>query len=564
MNKKANLRSGGQILIDGLIAQGTDIVFQVPGESFLPVLDALHDTADRIRVITCRHESGAANMAEAHGNLTGRPGICFVTRGPGAGHAAVGVLTAKQDSSPMILFVGQVDRPFRGREAFQEVDLAAMFGWTAKWVTEVDDPAKLPAVITRAFEAATEGRPGPVVIGLPEDMLDESADVEDAARISPAATKPAAHDVSRAAAIVREATRPLVIAGGTGWSEAACENLRDIATAWNLPVCVSFRRQDRFDNTHANYVGDLAFAMDPGLADGLASADVILALGTRLGDLATKGYSVIRPPHPDQTLVHVYPDASELGRVFEPDLAIHACVAPFVAAWHALCASDSRGWTAWTDRLRAAYARTQEPGVCPGGVDLNDVIAVVRQALPPDAIVATDAGNFSQWVQRYYPFRQLGTQVAPPSGAMGYGVPAGIAAKVIHPARQVVVFVGDGGFLMTGNELATAVQHDVGVIVIVVNNAMFGTIRAHQERRYPGRVSGTGLKNPDLTALGKSFGVHATRVTRTAEFAPVFKAALAAKGPSLIEVVIDPEAISPTATLSQIRNAALAAHKARP
>lgn len=564
MSKKANLREGGRILIDGLIAQGTDIVFQVPGESFLPVLDALHDTTDRIRVITCRHESGAANMAVAHGSLTGRPGICFVTRGPGAGHAAVAVLTAKQDSSPMILFVGQVDRPLRGREAFQEVDLAAMFGWTAKWVTEVNDAAELPTVVARAFETATEGRPGPVVIGLPEDMLDETAGVDDAPRISVATKDPAANDVERTVELVGKAERPLVIAGGMGWTEAACRGLREISTAWNLPVCVTFRRQDRFDNTHANYVGDLAFATDQGLAEGLASADLILALGTRLGDLTTRGYTAIRPPKPDQTLVHVYPDAGELGRVFQPDLAVHAGVAPFVAAWQAHAAPDASGWTPWTDRLRAAYARTQEPGVCPGDVDLNDVIAVVRQALPPDAIIAIDAGNFSQWVQRYYPFRQLGTQVAPPVGAMGYGVPAGIAAKLIHPTRHVVVFVGDGGFLMTGNELATAVQHDVGVIVVVVNNGMFGTIRAHQERRYPGRVSATDLKNPDLTALGQSFGMHATRVTRTVEFTPAFEAALAAQGPSLIEVVIDPEAISPNATLSQIRNAALDAHKPRP
>ncbi len=552
------MRTGGQILVDALSAQGVDTVFQVPGESFLPVLDALYDKPS-IRTITCRHESGAANMAEAWGKLTGRPGIAFVTRGPGACHASVGIHTAKQDSTPLVLFVGQVDRPLLGREAFQEVDLEAMFGWTTKLAVTARNAAELPAIVERAFAAAMGGRPGPVAVALPEDILSEQADVHDPARVEPRPTTPAQHDVQGAADLIRQSSRPLVIAGGTGWTQDACDQLTDWAGRWQIPVCVSFRRQDRFDNTHGCYIGDLAFAPDPALNEAVRDADLILALGTRLGDLTTGGYTLLTPPTPAQTLVHVFPDVMELRRVYEPAFAVVAHPGPFASALAALEAPESPPWATWTKARCAAYRASLEPGPVVGSTDMNAVIQALRDALEPETVIATDAGNFAQWLQRFYPFRRLGTQIAPTGGAMGYGVPAGIAAALWRPETRALALVGDGGFMMTGNELATARRYDANVTFVVVNNGMFGTIRGHQERSFPGRPSGTDLTNPDFVRFAESFGIPAFRVESTEDFGPALHDANATKGPALIEIVLDPETVSSRATLSQVRDRALKA-----
>ncbi len=549
-------RSGGRLVVDALKVNGIDAVFHVPGESFTPILDALYDERNGIRLITCRHEAAAANMAEAYGKLTGRPGICVVTRSPGACHASVGVNIAFQDSTPMILLVGQVGRALLGREAFQELDVESMFGWTAKWAVQADSVDALPGILERAFSVACSGRPGPVVIALPSDVLTaQTAGVIGGASkvVQPA---PSAADLARLRELLGDARRPLMIVGGGGWTQGACEGIVRFAEANGLPTCVSFRRQDRFDNTHANYAGDLAYAPDPALAARVAGADLILAVGTRLGDTATRAYTTIEAPRPRQTLIHVYPDPDELGRILAPALAINSSVPNFVSALADFDALDSSGWAGWLAEARADYAATQEPAPCPGGLDMNEVVRVVRGRLPADAIITTDAGNFAQWVQRYYPFRRFRTQVAPCNGAMGYGVPAGIAAKVVEPERPVVTFVGDGGFLMTGSEIATAMQFGLAPVIIVVNNGMFGTIRNHQERDFPGRVSGTDLRNPDFAKYAESFGAFAATVRRTEDFAPAFEKALGCGRVAVLDLHLDPEAISPRTTLSALREAA--------
>jgi len=554
------MRTGGQIVVDALIAQGVDTLFQVPGESFLPVLDALHDRP-AIRTITCRHESGAANMAEAWGKLSGRPGVVFVTRGPGACHASVGLHTAKQDSTPLVLFVGQVDRPLLGREAFQEVDLEAMFGWTTKWAVTAKSAAELPAIVERAFALAMTGRPGPVAVALPEDILSEPAEVHDPARIDPRPNVPSPEAMAKVADTIRGAAKPLVIAGGTGWRQEDCDALADWAQRWQIPVCVSFRRQDRFDNTHPCYIGDLAFATDPALSAAIADADLILALGTRLGDLATGGYTLLKPPKPAQTLIHVFPDDTELGRVYEPALSVQCHAGPFAAALARLDAPDSLPWSAWRREQQTAYRASLTAGPAVGGVNMNGVVAAFRDALTADTIIASDAGNFAQWFQRFVPFRRLGTQIAPTGGAMGYGVPAGIAAALWAPNRRAIALAGDGGFMMTASELATARQYDANVTFIVVNNGMYGTIRGHQERTFPGRPSGTDLTNPDFVRYAEAFGIPAYKVEATQHFAPALRDANATQGPALIEIVLDPETVSSRATLTQVRDRALGAKR---
>lgn len=458
----------------------------------------------------------------------------------------------------MVLLVGQVDRPLRGREAFQEVDLHGLFGWTAKAVVEVDDAAALPDAIAEAWRTAMAGRPGPVVIGLPEDMLTERVSAADQDRVEVAAVAADPAQIGTALAALAKAARPLVIAGGSRWSQAANEDLAQFAAAWQLPVCVSFRRQDRLDNTHASYVGDLAFAPDPALAAAVREADLILALGTRLGDLTTGGFDAIKPPKPSQTLIHVFPDGDEMTRNFDPDVAVIADPAAFLTDALQHAAPPTPPWRAWTEERRRTFQATQDPVPCPGDLDMNAVIAAVRTRLEADDIITTDAGNFAQWVQRFYPFRRYRTQIAPTGGAMGYGVPAGVAAGLVHPMRSVVAFAGDGGFMMTGNELATAAQYGVQTVFVVVNNGMFGTIRAHQERRYPARPHGTDLPNPDFTALAQACGLLARRVARTEEIEAAFDAAFGHDGPALIELILDPEAASTNASLTQIREKALA------
>jgi acetolactate synthase-1/2/3 large subunit len=554
----SGLRSGGQILVDALRIHGVDAVFCVPGESYLAVLDALHDARDRIRLFSCRQEGGAAFMAEAYGKLTGRPGICFVTRGPGACNAAIGVHTARQDSTPLILFVGQVARDQSEREAFQEVDCRQMYGPLAKWVAQVDDPRRLPELVSRAFHTATGGRPGPVVLALPEDMLTERAAVADAGPYRVVRPHPGPTDLAAMRGLLAGAFRPLVIVGGSGWTADGCRDLAAFAEANRLPVACTFRRQDVLDNDHPCYVGDLGTATPAPLADRVKQADVLLVVGTRLGEVPTQGYTLVTPPRPKPALIHVHAGTEELGRVYQADVAINAGPAEWAAAARALAPVDAPPWGEWTAGARRDYLATREPDPCPGAVDMPAVMATIRESLPPEAIVTNGAGNYTGWVHRYYRYRRFGTQLAPTSGAMGYGVPAAIAAKVVHPDRPVVGFSGDGCFLMTGQELATAIQYGLDPVLLVVNNGMYGTIRMHQERAYPGRVSGTDLVNPDFAAYARAFGAHAEIVARTADFAPAWARARGAGRAALIELRVDPEAITTRTSLSAIRARAAA------
>ena len=551
-------RTGGELLVDALRVHGVDTAYCVPGESYLPVLDALHDARDAIRLIVCRHESGAANMAEAYGKLTGRPGICFVTRGPGACNASIGVHTAFQDSTPMILFVGQVGGDFVEREAFQEVDFRRMFGPMAKWVAQIDRAARLPELVSHAFHTAVSGRPGPVVLALPEDMLTEQAAVADTGAYRRVAASPSAADMARLRARLAQAQRPLVLAGGGDWSRAACEDLRAFAERNGLPVAVSFRCQDLLDNRNPHYVGHVGIGAQPALAKRVRDTDLLIVVGARLGEMTTAGYTLVEPPMPRQPLVHVHPGADELGRVFQGELLIVSGMPEFAAAAAAMDPVDGGRWAAWWHGARAEYEADLQPTPMPGELDLGQVVRELNIKLPADTLVANGAGNYSGWVHRYWQYGAFRTQLAPTSGAMGYGVPAAIAARLHEPRRPVVCFAGDGCFLMTGQELATAAQYGADVLFLVVNNGMYGTIRMHQEREYPERVHGTALRNPDFAALARSYGAHGETVRATAEFGPALERALASGRPALIELVIDPDAITPRTTLSAIRKAALA------
>ncbi len=555
----ATSRSGGEILADALIGQGTDIVTCVPGESFLPFLDAAWERRNRLRVLTFRHEGGAAYAAEALGKLTGRPGVCFVTRAPGATQAAVGIHTAFQDSTPMVLLVGQVDRPNRGREAFQEVDLVAMFAPLAKRVEEVFAADRLPEAVARAFAAAQGGRPGPVVLILPEDVLAERCVAADVARHPPALPHPGACALDRMAALLAEAQRPLAIVGGGGWTAEAAVRFTRFAEAWSLPVAAAFRCQDIVDNDSACYAGELGYSMAPSLGRRLREADLLLAVGCRLGEVDTGGYTLVASPEPAQRLIHVFPDAEELGRVYSPTLAIAAAMPPFATAAAGLTPPAAAGWTDWARAVRADHIANRTPDPCPGSLDMAKVMAVIEARLPDDAIVCTGAGNYTGWPQRFHRFRHYRTQLAPANGSMGYGLPAALAAKALHPDRTVVAFAGDGCFLMTGQELATARLHDLAPVVIVVDNGMYGTIRMHQEANHPGRTMATDLANPDFAALARAHGAWAMTVERTGEFAAAFDEALKAGRLALLHLRLDPEAITTRTTLSAIRDRALAA-----
>ena len=555
-------RTGGQIVADQLVANGIEAAFCLPGESYLAVLDALYDTPTRL--IACRHEAGAANMAVAYGKLTGRPGVCLVTRGPGATQASVGVHTAAQDSAPLLLLVGQVARGVRGRESFQELDVPAVFGPMAKWAAEADDPARLPELLARAFEVATSGRPGPVVLALPEDVLTATARVADARPVRPLAPGVAPAALARLRELLGGARRPLVIAGGPGWTEKAAGDLRAVAEASRLPVAVSWRSQDVLDNRSASYVGDLGVSTNPALAERVRAADLVVAVGPRLGEITTGGYRLLEAPVPRQRLIHVHPGLAELGRLYQPDLAVNAAVGPFLAAWRSVPPVRGDAWAAWTEAARSNYQAWVRPWPAegpaagggapgPGRVDLGQALAALRERLPDDAIVASGAGNYSVWVHRYFQFRRHGTQLAPKSGAMGFGLPAALAAKVVHPGRTVVAVAGDGDFLMCGQELATAVQHGLDVVVLVVDNAMYGTIRMHQERAYPGRVIATGLQNPDFAALAEAYGAAGETVATTADVPAALDRALGAGRPAVVVLKVDPEAIAPGLTLSALR-----------
>jgi acetolactate synthase-1/2/3 large subunit len=541
-------RTAARILVDQLLVHGVDTAYCVPGESYIDVLDAIRDTP--IRLITTRHEAAAANMAEAYGKLTGRPGICLVTRAPGATHAAVGIHTAYQDSTPLVLLVGQVPRRHLGREAFQELDYGRFFGEMAKWVTVADDAAALPELVAHAFHTATSGRPGPVVIALPEDAQADEAEVDDAARYRPAQASPAAGDVDRVLDLLAGAERPLIVVGGGGWSEQAGRDVVAFAEVSNVPVAASFRRQDYVDNGSPVYVGPLTIGMDPALAARVRDADVILALGTRLGEIATQQYSLLEVPRPRQTLIHVHADPDELGRVYEADLSIVSGSPQFAAMLRPVDGSVRAGWAT---EGRAAYLANLQHAPLPGDLQLGDVMAYLRERLPDDAVITNGAGNYTVWAHRFYEFHRYGTQLAPCAGAMGYGVPAAVAAKLMYPERVVVCLSGDGDFLMSGQELATAAQYGAAVVVLVVNNGMLGTIRMHQERHHPGRVVGTELANPDFVAYARAFGAYAALVERSRDLAPAFEAALGEGRPALLELRVDREAITPRATLSQIR-----------
>jgi acetolactate synthase-1/2/3 large subunit len=545
------VRDGGRILVDQLLLNGVDTAFCVPGESFLPVLDALHDAP--VRLVVCRQEGGAAHMAAAHGRLAGRPGVCLVTRGPGATNASVGVHSAAQDSAPMLLLVGQVPRGLRGREAFQELDLPAVFGPVAKWAAEVDDAARLPELVARALTVSVSGRPGPVVLGLPEDVLADKAAVADARPAAPVQAHPSPAALVELRELLARASRPLLLAGGPGWTEAAAADLRAFAEASRLPVAVSFRSQDLIDNHSPSYAGPLGNNADPSLLTRVEAADLVVVVGARLDELSTAGYRLLEPPLPRQRLVHVHQGVELLGSVYQADLAIAAGMPAFAAACRALPPIAEPAWTAWTQAAREGYLTWSRPAPSRARLDMAQVVSWLSRRLPADAVVTSGAGNYTGWAQRYYRFRRLGTQLAPKGGSMGYGVPAAVAAKLAHPERVVVAFAGDGCFLMTGQELATAVQHDVRIVVLVLNNSMYGTIRMHQERAYPGRVVGTDLVNPDFAALARAFGAHGELVEETAAFAPAFERALASGRPALLELRTDPDAITTSATLRGLR-----------
>ena len=554
-------RSGAQVLIDQLRIHGTDTIFGVPGESYLAALDALYAQRNSIRYVICRQEGGAANMAEAYGKLTGRPGVAFVTRGPGATNASIGLHTGFQDSTPMILLVGQVARETTDREAFQEIDYRHMFGPMAKWVTQIEDARRIPELISQAFHRALNGRPGPVVIALPEDMLIDEVEVADAGPYKIARGAPSSDDMAKFRELLEQAERPMVIVGGGGWSAQACKDIKAFAEANNLPVCASFRNQDLFDNRHANYAGDLGVGVGPALGKRLKASDLIIAIGPRLGEATTGGYTLFDLPVPKQKLVHVHASAEELGRVYQATLPINSGMQAFAAAAKAMKPVDSKKWAATVKDSHAEYLDNIKPGPLPGTVNMGEVIAWLNKRLPDDAIVTNGAGNYAAFLHRFFQYRGFKTQLAPTSGAMGYGVPAAVAAKIAEPNRMVVSLAGDGCFLMNGQEFATAVQHGANVVIVVVDNGMYGTIRMHQEREYPTRVVGTELKNPDFAAYAKAFGGFGVMVEKTADFAAAFRAAEKSGKPAIIHLKVDTNASTPATTLEAIRAKSLASAK---
>ncbi|NYT80440.1 thiamine pyrophosphate-binding protein [Alcaligenaceae bacterium] len=553
-------RIGGHILVDQLVAQGVEHVFCVPGESYLAVLDGLHD--QDIQVTVCRQEGGAAMMADAYGKLTGKPGICMVTRAPGASNALAGVHISSQDSTPLILFVGQIERGMREREAFQEMDYRAVFGTQAKWVTEIDQVERIPEIISRAFHVATSGRPGPVVIALPEDMLVETAEVADAPHYEVVESMPTAVQMEELGQLLAKSRKPVAILGGSRWDADAVARFTESASACQLPVAVQFRRQMLFPTNHPCFIGDVGLGSNPALIQYIKEADLVLLIGGRMSEVPSQSYTLLDIPVPSQALVHVQPDPQELNRVYRADLAINVSPAAFTQALAALdLAQPSPAWANELSRMRDSYEAWTDPLriTHPGNFQMGQVMAHLRTVLPPDAIMCNGAGNYATWLHRFHPFTQYGTQLAPTSGSMGYGLPAAVGAKRIFPERTVVCFAGDGCFMMHGQEFATAVQYDLPIIVLVIDNGMYGTIRMHQEREYPARLSATSLHNPDFAAYAQAFGGHGERVETTEQFAPALERAMASGKPAILHCLLDPETISPTTTLEKIRQQALAA-----
>jgi len=556
MRSNDGTRSGGEILIDQLALHGVRHAFCVPGESYLAALDAFYGSA--IALTVCRHESTAAMAAEAVGKASGRPGICFVTRGPGATNASAGIHIARQDSTPMIMFVGQVARAMRERDAFQELDYRAVFGSMTKWATEIDDPARIPEIVSHAFHAACSGRPGPVVIALPEDMLTERVAVPDAKAFEPVEIWPGLTDMSRLQKMLWAAKRPVALIGGSRWSEAACAALMRFAERFALPVATTFRRGHLFDALHPCYAGDLGIGPNPKLLARIKAADLVLLIGGRLSEMPSQGYTLFDIPEPQTKLVHVHPGADELGRVYRPALAVNASPTAFCSALEGLQPPNEIAWKGESDIAHADYlAWTETATKVPGAVNLGAVMVWLRENLPADAIITNGAGNFAGWIHRFYRFRKYNAHVAPTSGSMGYGFPAAIAMKTLYPERPVVCVAGDGDFLMTGQDFATAVQYALPIVVVLADNSLYGTIRMHQEREYPGRVIATDLRNPDFAAYAMAFGGYGALVEKTADFPAAFAQAVATAKPSIIHLKIDPEAITPGTTLSAIREKAL-------
>jgi acetolactate synthase I/II/III large subunit len=561
-------RSGARLLVDQLLIQGVNHAFCVPGESYLAVLDALYDAREMIKLIVNRHESGAAFMADAYAKLTGQPGVAFVTRGPGASNAAVGIHTAFQDSTPLVLFVGQVGNDFAEREAFQEVDYRRMFGQMSKWVAQIDRVERVPEFVARAFQTATSGRPGPVVLALPENMQTDTAEVADALCHQPVSAAPSDVQIAALRRLLGRAQRPVVILGGSGWTPAACDNFKRFAEANYLPIACAFRYQDLFDNRHPNYIGDVGIGINPKLAQRIKDADLVLAVGARLGEMTTSGYTLLDVPVPTQSLVHVHAGAEELGRVYQSQLMINAGMAQFASRLAMMVPIEDPAWRDSVGKARVEYeAWQQRPAVYAHAqprLDLWEVVQILSRAVPEDAIIANGAGNFATWAHRFWRYTGLRTQLAPTSGAMGYGVPAAIAAKISAPERCVICFSGDGDYQMTGQELATAVQYGAGVLILLFNNGMYGTIRMHQEREFPGRDHGTRLVNPDFARIAQAHGAFGMAAETTDEFAIALAQALAFMRekhlPALIELRTDPEVITPNATLSAIRATARLAH----
>ena len=557
MQPDLKTRHGGKILADALVGHGVEYAFGVPGESFLPVLDGIHDVRDKLKFIICRQEGGASYMADAYGKLTGKPGVLFVTRGPGATNGAVGVHTAFQDSTPLVMFIGQVGNEMVEREAFQEIDYRRMYGPMSKWVAQIDRTERIPEYVSHAFHTAMAGRPGPVVLALPEDMLFSEAAVADVPHYKTVRASPAASDMQEIGRLLAKAERPFVILGGFGWTREAVQAIRAFLEKNNLTAGASFRCQDLLDNRSPSYAGHVGIGIDPNLARCIKEADLVVAIGARLGEMTSSGYTLFDVPVTKQALVHVHSGAEELGRVYQGAVLVNSGYPQFVEAFCQL-KLDGAKWRAGTEAARKSYLAYIEPKLLPGKLQYGDIVKGLRETLPADAIICNGAGNFATWVHRYYQYRDFRTQLAPTNGSMGYGVPAAIAAKIAEPHRTVIAFAGDGDFLMNGQELATAMQYGANVIVIVVNNGMYGTIRMHQEREYPARVSGTELRNPDFAALARAYGAHGEMVDTTEAFAPAMARALAAGKPALIELRLDPEAITPAITLSALRAQALA------
>jgi len=558
MRGKDNLRSAAEVLVDQLRIHGVRHVFCVPGESYLAVLDAFHDSD--LTVTVCRQEAGAAIMAEAVGKVTGRPGVCFVTRGPGATNAAHGIHIARQDSTPLVMFVGQVARETREREAFQELDYRAVFGSMAKWATEIDDAARVPEIVSRAFHTAANGRPGPVVVAIPEDMLVERIAVDDAPPFSAIETSPGLDEMQKFAELLAAARAPVAVLGGSRWSQEACDRMARFAEKYKLPVCTTFRRGHLFDQTHSCYAGDLGIGPNPKLLERIKSSDLVIVIGGRLGELPSQHYTLFDIPRPQHPFVHVHPGAEELGRVYSPHLAINATPTAFTAALETL--KFSRAAAGEAKAANADYrAWTDKPTEQPGAVNFGAVMIWLRENLARDAFLCNGAGNYAAWIHRFFRFRRFAQQVAPASGSMGYGVPAAVAMKRLHPERQVICIAGDGDFLMNGQEFATAVQYDLPFTTIVFDNGMYGTIRMHQEREYPGRISATDLRNPDFAAYARAFGGFGVSVERTEDFPAAFRAAEASGKPAIVRLAIDPEAITPGTTLAKIRARAVAEKK---